>query len=128
MKNKEKFAKEIVEIACTGKSIAVDENGNITACRSRQCKRCIFSGIGCEEEIIEWAESECEELKIQPEVKECKVDDKILISIDGTVWEKRHFAGYDEECGLVFVWIEGKTSWTTTVMCSWEYAKLPESE
>ena len=31
MKNKEKFEKEIIEIACNGHSIAVDKNGKVVA-------------------------------------------------------------------------------------------------
>lgn len=41
MKNKEKFAKEIVEIACSGSKLAL-YNGEIRACKSLTCLECEF--------------------------------------------------------------------------------------
>ena len=128
MKNKEKFAKEIIEIECTGQSIAVDEVGDIVACNSEQCERCIFSGMDCGKEIQEWAEKEYEEPRIQPEVKNCKVDDKILVSNNGKDWISAHFAKYDNICGVVLSYYNGCTSWTTDMRTAWRYVKLPESE
>lgn len=84
--------------------------------------------IRCEDRTREWAESEYEESKIQPEVKNCKVDDRILVSADGRGWVERHFAKYDKELDEVFAWADGKTSWTTVLTHDWKYAKLPESE
>ena len=43
MKNKEKYAKEIVEIACSGRSIAFDEKiGRVTVCKKTSCCDCLF--------------------------------------------------------------------------------------
>lgn len=62
MKNKEKFAKEIVEIVCDGNDIAVNKNtGKPESCESLNCNECLFSGHGnqsCYDVIREWAESE----------------------------------------------------------------------
>lgn len=61
MKNKEKYAKEIVEIACSGHSIAIiKESGNIVSCGDIKCNLCLFyNSNNCYEKIREWAESEC---------------------------------------------------------------------
>lgn len=59
MKNKEKFAKEILEIACSGNSIAmIRESGRIAPCCSTLCVECLFNSDKCKERIREWAESE----------------------------------------------------------------------
>lgn len=129
MKNKEKFAKEIVEIACNGNSISVDKNGTLVACGKLKCKECIFcSSDDCNIETRKWAESEYEEPKIQPEVKNCKVDDRILVSHDGKDWHRMHFAEYYNERDIVLAYDNGGTSWTTLSTTGWKYAKLHESE
>ena len=60
-----------------------------------------------------------------------EVDTPILVrSVERAEGWKRHFAKY--EGGNVYVWNDGKTSWTapdmTSSMTSWKYAKLAESE
>ena len=60
MKNKEKYVKEIVEIACNGLSIAVErKSGCVIQCNGMNCTDCLFSGEEnyCEA-IRQWAESE----------------------------------------------------------------------
>lgn len=60
MKNKEKYAKEIVEIACSGGSIAIiKKSGCIVPCNCAICDLCLFRGYDCNENTREWAESEC---------------------------------------------------------------------
>lgn len=47
MKNKEKFATEIVEIACKGHDFRVDKNTNEVAdCCDAPCTACLFFGDG----------------------------------------------------------------------------------
>lgn len=59
MKNKEKYAKEIIEIACSGGSIAVTkECMRIEPCGSTFCNKCLFYANNCKEKVREWAESE----------------------------------------------------------------------
>lgn len=60
MKNKEKFAKEILEIACGGRSFAIDKRtGEVVSCSSLACSNCLFNtGKDCLEGRKEWAESE----------------------------------------------------------------------
>lgn len=62
MKNKEKFAKEIVELACDGSDIAVFKaTGNPIACNNTQCSDCMLykdTNYTCHGALREWAESE----------------------------------------------------------------------
>lgn len=59
MKNKEKYAKEIIDIACSGNSIAViRESGRIASCGDTRCTECLFKSDKCKERVREWAESE----------------------------------------------------------------------
>lgn len=60
MKNKEKYAKEIIEIAC--KYGAVNEQtGELNGCSEIICEHCLFRERGimrCEEKMKAWLESE----------------------------------------------------------------------
>lgn len=61
MKNKEKYAKEIVELACDGNRIAiVRQTGEIRSCYGMPCRECLFHSNTerCKEKAREWAESE----------------------------------------------------------------------
>lgn len=60
MKNKEKHAKEIVEIACKGHDFMVDKNTNEVAdCCDAPCTACLFLEMeDCDKARREWAESE----------------------------------------------------------------------
>ena len=74
MKNKEKFAKEIIEIAATGTSIAMC-NGVLRECRGLYCSQCDFySDRECDEKIKEWAESEYIEPKYETDWSKVPVD------------------------------------------------------
>mgnify|MGYP000966640829 FL=1 len=42
MKNKEKFAKEIVEIAINTKPVAVKKDGTVAQCYEFSCRDCMF--------------------------------------------------------------------------------------
>lgn len=65
MKNKEKYAKEIVEIICNGKNIAVDKKTKrpvvCVVYNDFDCDKCMFCvGNNCRSRYLlkEWAESE----------------------------------------------------------------------
>lgn len=59
MKNKEKYEKEIMNIACNGDSIAViKKSGRIVSCNGTKCCLCLFRDSDCKEKIRDWAESE----------------------------------------------------------------------
>lgn len=64
MTNREKYAKEILDIACNGDSIAMTMDDELVGCNESgiecdDCKfYCNFGGGNCEENIQEWANSE----------------------------------------------------------------------
>lgn len=62
MKNKEKFEKEILELACDGKRIAIDrQTGEFRSCYETPCIECLFHSSytkQCIERIRKWADSE----------------------------------------------------------------------
>lgn len=59
MKNKEKYAKEIMNIACSRDSIAVmKKSGRVVSCNETECSLCLFHDSDCREKTRDWAESE----------------------------------------------------------------------
>lgn len=60
MTNREKYAEELLNVACTGKKIAIDKQTmQIRSCESFPCVHCLLSGYnGCDVKLEEWAESE----------------------------------------------------------------------
>lgn len=60
MKNREKFAKEIFDIACKGSRIAVKHNSDIPCvCGDIECEECLFDVYDdCKDNIKDWCESE----------------------------------------------------------------------
>lgn len=61
MKNKEKYSKEIVDIACNGDSIAVVRStGGLGPCCETSCRECLFNTgtSSCKDETRKWADSE----------------------------------------------------------------------
>lgn len=66
MKNREKFAKEILDIACKGGSVAITRDNKVVCCNDIDCESCIFDScdknIGrsqaCYDRVREWSESE----------------------------------------------------------------------
>ena len=133
MLNREKYAKEIIEIACNGGNIAV-VNGKLENCRKTQCNECNFNGgtiRDCEIKTRKWANSEYVE-PIEPPVDWSKVpvDTPVLVTDRKDAAEsegkKRYFAKYEN--GMVYTWANGATSWSGEIVSSWMYAKLAESE
>lgn len=60
MKNKEKNASKIIEIACKGHDFGVDKNTNeVVDCRGTPCPTCLFLKMdNCYKARRQWAESE----------------------------------------------------------------------
>lgn len=60
MTNKEKYAKELLNVACAGNRIAIDKRTmQIRGCANLPCGNCLFSNCGnCDTKLAEWAESE----------------------------------------------------------------------
>lgn len=128
MKNSERCAKEIFELACNGAELCV-KDGKPASCRLIECKECDFEecnhGLCSRSELFKtWCNSEYEEPKITiPE--DAKVDTKILVSNDGENWCRRHFAKIKD--GILYAWENGSTSWTNNFGTNaWKYGKLAE--
>lgn len=126
MTNRERYAKEILNIACTGSRLAL-VNGKIHACDGLICGECDLydrsaGAKDCSDRIEAWCNSEY----IEPPVDWSKVpiDTPILVrDLENGRWRKRHFAKY--EGGKVYAFERGRTSWSQDeVIYSWEYAKL----
>lgn len=91
MKNKEKFAREIFDVACRGDSIAVTiANNEIVPCGNIECGKCIFKVKEyeeCSDKIKKWCESEYIEKPILTS-KEKKFLDLLLPECKYIVREK----------------------------------------
>lgn len=133
MTNKEKYGKEILDIACTGDRVAMRKSDNvIVGCRKLECLDCAFNTHEkfCNDEIEKWANSEY----VEPPVDWSKVavDTPILVKdYKSDTWERRYFAKYEN--GKVYTWLGGATSWSTSgtdddYMYDWKMARLAESE
>lgn len=66
MKNKEKFLDKIIDLACTGERIAVNNKGEVVSCISvGLCRNCKFGmEKECEPAIRKWLEEECAEPQV----------------------------------------------------------------
>ena len=129
MKNREKFAKEIMDIACAGERLAFDKKANeVSSCSMTNCKVCAFylCDTSCNDKIKEWCNSEYTE----PEVDWSKVpvDTPILVSDSKRIdWYKRYFLKYKDD--MVYTYSCGATSWSSDgCEVPWEYAKLANEE
>ena len=128
MKNYEKYA-DVVKTYNNGSSYC--EEIIIPNVLKPLGKSCIGTSCSvCYALTTLWLLEDYEEPK-EPEVdwSKVEVDTPILVrTVEGAEWFKRHFAKYED--GRVFVWNNGKTSWTAhdKLMTDWNYAKLAESE
>ena len=132
MTNKQKYGKEILDIACTGDCVTMRNSDNvIVGCRKLKCLDCAFNTHGkgyCNDEIEKWANSEY----VEPPVDWSKVavDTPILVrDSEEKMWKKRYFAKYEN--GIVYAWQCGATSWSAREsydIFAWKMAKLAESE
>ena len=119
MLNKEKYAKEILDISCAGYSIA-KHNGHLQPCRYTTCSKCDFNTtLGCPEEMRKWANSEYKEREI--DWSKVPVDTPILITYSCYTL-KRHFAKYYNK--TIYFYPDGTTSWSfnqdSSQLISWD--------
>ena len=130
MLNKEKYAKEILDIACSGSSIGM-RNGILCACNSiGDCIYCDFYGNKtiCGIAIKDWANSEYKE----PEIDWSKVPVDTPIYVwdnyeDKIYKRKRYFAEYDTNNDKIIAFTEGQTSWTSDQnIMVWDNAEIKE--
>ena len=127
MLNKEKYAKEILDIACNGDSVGM-RNGILCSCDTiNNCKHCDFYNEGtlCEEVIKEWANSEYKEREI--DWSKVPVDTPIYVWDDNdSKTYKRYFAGYDKINNMIIAFDNGETSWSSVTTTKWDNAKIKE--
>ena len=126
MLNKEKYAKEIIDISCDGYGIA-KQNGHLQPCRYTACSKCDFNTtLCCPEEMRKWANSE---------YKEREIDwNKVPVDTPIYVWDnndsktyKRYFAGYDKINNMIIAFDNGGTSWSSGATTTrWIHAKIKE--
>ena len=114
MTNREKFAEQILDIACNGNSIAVNkETSEPMRCHGTACKECLFnfnSDEFCIDKRKKWANSQYVESSV--DWSKVAVDTPILVRDSANLeWTKRYFAKYEN--GSVFAWNGGKTSWSS---------------
>ena len=128
MLNREKYAKEIVDVALKDETFALMD-GKICACSDVQgCTSCAFyDRDDCIMSKQEWANSEY----VEPPVDWSKVavDTPILVRDSREEeWRKRYFAKYEDN--TVYAWDGGATSWSAyrINVVGWGMAKLAESE
>lgn len=128
MTNREKFAEQILDVACSGSKLAVDKAAlEPMACDELECEDCLFNvsdGTSCADQRIKWANSEYAEPSV--DWSKVAVDTPILVRDSASLeWTKRYFAKYEN--GSVYAWGDGTTSWSSKgEPVAWELAKLPE--
>ena len=128
MLNREKYAKEIIELA-TNTALFGLKNGKPAICKEIKCEECDFyesdSCKGSMYNFREWLNSEY----VEPPVdwNKVAVDTPILVrDSEEEAWRKRYFAKYYN--GIVYAWGGGTTSWSAERSTCWKMAKLAESE
>lgn len=136
MTNIEKYIDELKVIKKRAKEdllidkIAVNKQGQPKYCITQPCDDCIFNGHCTLEAKKQWLEQGYVEPEQQVDWSKIKVDTPIYVRDKTSApWVTAHFAKYEE--GKVYVWKEGKTSWTVVNehdVNFWKYAKLAESE
>lgn len=110
MKNKEKFAKEIIEIACSGEILAKHDD-KLYKCSEISCVSCDFkskAGKGCAYWTREWAESEY----VEYETDWSKVPVDTPVVIIGAIEDRRYFDELLAD-GRLSLFPNGRTSWST---------------
>ena len=120
MKNYEKYADEL-------RKYEVEELCN-KFIKPNILKKDNCSGINCTAcsmRMMLWLLEDCEE----PEVdwNQVEIDTPILVrDCEDDRWIKRYFAKYENE--IIYAWNSGATSWSTSHITGWKYAKLAEPE
>lgn len=129
MTNREKYAKQILDIACGGHTIGVDKKaGKPIDCHFVRCRECRFDDCfrPCDELRAWWCNSEY----VEPPIDWSKVpvDTPILVrDSENEEWKHRYFSVFRN--GAVYAWKSGRTSWSAYIHEDfevWEYAKLAE--
>lgn len=127
MLNKEKYAKEIMDLALKHDTVALVD-GKVCSCNGIiDCSKCLFNvglwSSDCDKKFIEWSNSEYKETEI--DWSKVPVDTPILVwDFDNDIQWKRHFAYFKDN--NIYAWSDGLTSYTTSEVAKWKNAKIAE--
>ena len=124
MLNKEKYAKEMLDIICSGHNIG-KQNGHLRSCANVKCSDCEFNKYNtyCNEEFAKWVNSEYKEREI--DWSKVPVDTPIYVWNSDSNTYKRHFAGYANDKIIAFT--DGATSWSNDgYKAEWNHAQIKE--
>ena len=124
MLNKEKYAKEILDIVCSGNDVG-KRNGHLCPCANVKCPDCEFNkcDASCNEEFTKWANSEYKEPEI--DWNKVPVDTPVYVWNSDRNAYKRHFAGYANDKIMAFT--DGATSWSNDkYKTEWNHAQIKE--
>ena len=126
MLNKEKYAKEIMDLALKHDTVALVD-GKVCSCNGIiDCNKCFFNtdwSSNCDRNFIEWSNSEYKETEI--DWSKVPVDTPILVwDFDKDIPRKRHFAYFKDN--NIYAWSDGLTSYTTSEVAKWKNAKIAE--
>ena len=128
MLNKEKYAKEILDIVCQdGVNPAVIDNIPVK-CLDTECHSCQFYDTYCVGAFVKWANSEYKEREI--DWSKVPVDTPIYVwdNYEDKIYKrKRYFAEYDTNNDKIIAFTEGQTSWTSDQnIMVWDNAEIKE--
>lgn len=126
MLNKEKYAKEIMDLALKHDTVALVD-GKVCSCNGIiDCNKCFFNAnwpSNCDRNFIEWSNSEYKETEI--DWSKVPVDTPILVwDFDKDIPRKRHFAYFKDN--NIYAWSDGLTSYTASEVTKWKNAKIAE--
>lgn len=125
MTNMEKYKDTLTDIL-SGVIAVVD--GEPILCKNASCRECLFTN-NCgkyehKHEVIDWLNAEYQEPSV--DWSKVPIDTPVLVSSDGKIWYRRHFAGMRD--GKPETYDLGTTSWSTECQstCAWKIVKLAE--
>lgn len=129
MLNIEKYKDKLENLGVLNPDALAVIDGKPCMCQETECDMCeLYNAESCYVYRDNWLFSEYKEPEI--DWSKVKVDTPILVKRSKEAeWERRYFARFKN--GEVYAFPGGVTSWTMDdeeAICSWEYAKLAESE
>lgn len=134
MLNREKFAKEIMDIAMKHSIVAVTEEGRLVKCgKDIGCDRCILSVFHnaeakCDVAFGKWLNSEYTDFGI--DWNRVPIDTPVFARNDEKdQFERRYFRGTESHNHLFITYPDGKTSWSGELLSEkWKFCELAREE
>lgn len=131
MLNREKFAKQIMDIALEHATVVVTKDGSsICCCGEIMCQQCMFyrSDFRCGGAFGKWLDSEHVELEI--DWSKVPVDTPVLVrNNENGPFEKRYLNRAELYSNLFITYPNGKTSWSSNLLSeNWKFCELAREE